>query len=354
MKSIDDTSKRSRVLSSLKERLRNGRWKPGTQLPTRTELIKTLKISPMTLQLVINDLIRDGFVSSHGRDGTFAAQRPPFVRNFGFVINGPSSERKDWIHYWRVLEVEAKKHFEDSERQSVFYYGINRPLSTDMDRLRNDIEAQKLAGVFFSDMPRFLFNDLVFGQKHTPLVAVGSKSTEAPQASVVVLGTDKFFEVALKQIAEAGRRRVGLITPWEDPRQHVAQFQAISQRMGLKTHPRWCQYAPHSIDGRRWASHAVQAIVAAHERPDALVIFDDNHTESVMSGVLAAGCSVPNDCLVVAHANFPWPVPSPYPLIRIGVDIRRVIQIAVGEIERRQHGEDPQQLYVPLQIQTEL
>jgi len=354
MNSIDETSKRGRVLLSLKERLRSGRWKPGAQLPTRTELIKSLKISPMTLQLVIDDLIRDGFVSSHGRDGTFAAQRPPFVRNFGFVINGPSGERKDWIQYWRVLEVEAKKHFEDTERQALFYYGIGRPMSKDMDQLRDDVAAHKLAGVFFSDMPRFLFNDPVFSQKHTPLVAVGSKSTDAGQASVVVLGTDKFFDVALKQIADAGRKRVGLITPWEDPRQHVAQFQQIARRLGLETHARWCQFVPHSVEGRRWASHAVQVIVAAQQRPDALVIFDDNHIESAMSGILEAGCAVPSDCLVVAHANFPWPVPSPFPLIRIGVDIREVLQTAVGEIERRQHGEEAQQLYVPLQIQAEI
>ncbi|HYG77349.1 MAG TPA: GntR family transcriptional regulator [Planctomycetota bacterium] len=341
------------MLTALKSRLRSGRWRPGSRLPTRTELIKSLKISPMTLQRVIDELIREGFVCSRGRDGTFAADAPPFTRNFGFVINGPASARDEWVHYWRVLEAEAQKLFASPGREAKFYYGIDRPMSPDMDRLREDIEAQRLAGVFFSNLPAFLLDSPLVQQKHTPLVAVGSKQDGASGLSLVVFGTDRFMDKALKEVAAAGRKRVGLITPWEDPRQHVAKFQATAQRYGLETQPRWCQYAPHSREGRLWAAHAVEAIIGGAQRPDALVIYDDNHIESAMSGMLRAGCAVPGDCLVVAHTNFPWPLPSPFPLIRIGIDIRKVVESAVAEIERRQNGQAPQEIYIPLQTQNE-
>jgi DNA-binding LacI/PurR family transcriptional regulator len=356
MARINEDSKRARVLAAIKQRLRSGRWKPGAQLPTRTELIQTLKVSPVTLQKVIDELIRDGFVESRGRDGTFAADAPPFKRNYGFVLNGLNSERQDWLHYWRVMESEAKAHFSGSKRQPVFYYGINRPLSPEMDRLRDDLNSQRLAGVFFSDMPYFLMNDPLTAQKITPLVSVVSKKKAEGKLSSIQFGTDRFFEIALKETASAGCTRVGLITPWEDPRQHVAQFMSIAQSLGLQTHARWCQYTPHSVAGRMWSTHATQAILAGekNERPDALLIYDDNHIEGVMAGLKEARCFGPSDCLVVAHTNFPWPIPSPYPLVRVGVDIREVVRAAVGEIDRRQNGEEPQGIYIPLQVENEI
>jgi len=347
-------SKRSQLADAFKQHLRCGKWAAGSRLPTRTELVKSFKISPMTLQLVIDDLTRDGFVESRGRQGTFAVPTPPFTRNYAFVINGLSEERHTWIHFWRVLEAEASKLFGDSQKQAVFFYGIDTPLSTEMTRLAHEIESNQLAGVFFSRVPTFLAQSPLLSQKHTPLVAVGSKSDSSQNLSLIKLGTDRFFEDALREIKAAGRRRVGLITPWEDPRQHLADFFSKAAQQGLETNPRWCQYAPHSIGGRRWAANAAQAIVTGTERPDALVIYDDNLIESTMAGLQAANCNVPSECLVVAHTNFPWPIASPYPLIRIGVDIRKLVLAAVSEIDRRQTASDPHEIRIPLQTLNEL
>jgi len=348
-----DPSKRTQILSSFKQRMRAGKWAAGSRLPTRTQLVKTFKLSPMTLQLVIDDLIREGFVESRGREGTFASAAPPFTRNYAFVINGLSEERHTWLHFWRALEAEAAKLFEDT-RQPVFFYGIDKPLSADLTRLARDIESHQLAGVFFSSVPGFLANAPLLLQKHTPLVAVGSKAASSSQLSLIKLGTDRFFDDALSEIAAAGRRRVGLITPWEDPRQHLPEFFEKARQRGLETHPRWCQYAPHSVGGRRWAANAAQSIVSGSDQPDALIIYDDNLIESTMAGLQAAGCSVPAQCLVVAHTNFPWPVASPYPLIRIGVDVQKIVRAAVAEIDRRQHGAAPQETRIPLQTVSEI
>ena len=51
----------------------------------------------------------------------------------------------------------------------------------------------------------------------------------------------------------------------------------------------------------------------AHDRPDALVITDDNLVPAATAGVLAAGRRVPADLEVVAHANFPHVTPSAVP-----------------------------------------
>jgi DNA-binding LacI/PurR family transcriptional regulator len=343
-----ELSRRQKALSAFKLRLRVGRWKSGVRLPTRPELVKTLKISPMTLQLIIDQLAEEGFVESRGREGTFAAASPPFTRNIGIVLRGGEAERETWFHYWRVLETVATQLCAGSQRRAQFYYGIEKPLSSELERLRRDIDGHCLAGVFFSDLPRVILNSGVLNQTHTPLVAVGDSSECGAHVSSLKLDTDRFFDVAMKEVVRAGRRRVGLITPWEDPREHLPAFFACAKKHGLEALPRWCLYAPHSSGGRFWATYAVQTLLAGSHRPDALLIYDDNLIEAGMAGMREVGCAVPDECLVVAHANFPMPIASPYPLIRVGIDIPELLQAAFDEIQRRQHKTQPRHIRIPL------
>jgi DNA-binding LacI/PurR family transcriptional regulator len=69
------------------------------------------------------------------------------------------------------------------------------------------------------------------------------------------------------------------------------------------------------------------------ERPDALLILDDNLVEHATAGLIAAGVRVPEDLDVVAHCNFPWPTPSVLPLTRIGFNNTEVVRHCVDLID---------------------
>jgi len=45
-------------------------------------------------------------------------------------------------------------------------------------------------------------------------------------------------------------------------------------------------------------------------RPDALVVADDNLVTCATQGIAASGVQVPGELDVVAHCNFPHPLPA--------------------------------------------
>ena len=47
---------------------------------------------------------------------------------------------------------------------------------------------------------------------------------------------------------------------------------------------------------------------------------------------------------VIAHANFPCPTPSVMPVKRLGYDARKILRIALEELERQRDGHSPSTL----------
>ncbi len=69
------------------------------------------------------------------------------------------------------------------------------------------------------------------------------------------------------------------------------------------------------------------------ERPDALVIADDNIVEPVTRGLLAAGLSTPKDLDIVAHCNLPNPPQAAVPVRFLGYDCRQMLSRCIELVD---------------------
>jgi DNA-binding LacI/PurR family transcriptional regulator len=103
---------------------------------------------------------------------------------------------------------------------------------------------------------------------------------------------------------------------------------------------------PHWVQGVHLAApqlarNCAQLLMHAgqDERPDALIISDDNLVEFATAGLIAAGVRVPDDLEVVAHCNFPWPTPSVVPVKRLGYEVSRVLKACLESIDLQRGGE---------------
>jgi DNA-binding LacI/PurR family transcriptional regulator len=90
-----------------------------------------------------------------------------------------------------------------------------------------------------------------------------------------------------------------------------------------------------------WAASSAQLMMRgpASERPDALIIQDDNHVEAATAGLRAAGVSVPNDLTVVAHANLPYAPRAHVPVQLLGYRIDRALRLCMEHIDAQRAGE---------------
>jgi DNA-binding LacI/PurR family transcriptional regulator len=92
----------------------------------------------------------------------------------------------------------------------------------------------------------------------------------------------------------------------------------------------------------------------AANRPDALIITDDNLVEHAQAGLIAAGIRVPDQVEVVEHCNFPWP-PSVLGTKRLGFDSHAILRACIDLIDRQRRNETvPGMTLVPAIFEEEL
>src|ERR1700710_1606742 len=91
MTEADQTSspvvaKQSLISEHLRKEIIEGRIPPGGRLPTQVQLVDQFRVSGVTIQRALDRLIREGFICTRGRSGTFVTSRPPHLYSYGVVF----------------------------------------------------------------------------------------------------------------------------------------------------------------------------------------------------------------------------------------------------------------------------
>jgi DNA-binding LacI/PurR family transcriptional regulator len=138
------------------------------------------------------------------------------------------------------------------------------------------------------------------------------------------------------------RRRLAVITN-QPQAERWREYLPTLSRLGIATCQEWWIHLPTdptvALSARRIAQ--LLCSVRASERPDALLLGDDNFVPSATAGVADAGLHPPVDISVIAHANFPAPTPSMVQCRRYGLDIPKLLAAAFAEVDRRRQPNVP-------------
>jgi len=158
-----------------------------------------------------------------------------------------------------------------------------------------------------------------------------------------------FISKALDYLASRGRRRIAILLPGKVP-DYEDSFAAGLAARGMVSHPWWTLFfSPVEMQG---ASSTVHLLMrpGQDERPDGVIIADDNLVEEALAGLMAAGVRIPEDADVVAHANFPCVAKTPVPLKRLGYDCREMLRTCTQIIDAICSGEPvpPRTLIAPV------
>lgn len=81
-KTVDRESKQKlyvQIHSIFKEKIDNGEWPAGTQIPTEDELCKTYDVSKVTVREAIYELVREGYLKRQQGKGTFVTYSMPHL-----------------------------------------------------------------------------------------------------------------------------------------------------------------------------------------------------------------------------------------------------------------------------------
>ena len=331
--------KQTHILDSLRGEIVTGKIQPGQRMPTRMELERRFQVSNATLQRALDRLMKEGFAYAKGTMGTYVADQPPHLANIGIVLPmSPTSE--GFVHFYKAISQEAKRYEQQHGRPITVYYG-NGAHADDEDfrRLDRHVRQHRVAGLIFMHRTTSYAGTPILDEPEIPRVALGE--SPIPGIAVMRLVRESMITQGLDHLASKGRKRLAIIGSCSsiiEPGE-IDFWMREAEARGFKT-------GLHRIHGLSLISPASAANVARllmfgaqHERPDALMILDDNLAEHATVGLLASGVRVPEDLEIVSHCNFPLPTPNLLPVTRIGFDIRDLLHRSIETIDAIRRGE---------------
>lgn len=325
------------IYLAVRDMIIQGEVKPGAKLPNRLWFEERFDASSVTTQAAFAALAQAGFIVSSGRNGTFVAQRPPHLFNYGLVFaTGP--DRHDWSNFHKSLMNETEAIKLRSAKSISCYFNIGENLNSDsLARLHRDITEKQLAGIIavsrgcFRETPLLEMADI-------PRVVLKGQPFDSNIPVITFGGPRGFAEPAIKYLRSRGRKRLALVLATDMDPIREPEFQALLSEYGLP-------FGAHSVQSvhpaeSRWAANLAHlfARLPANERPDGVVIADDNLVEHFCAGLVAAGIHVPRDMEIVAHCNFPYPAPSVLPVVRLGYNLREILLSAMTLIDQMKSG----------------
>lgn len=317
----------NRLLATLKRRIVRGDLRPGDRLPDRRALVRTFGVSPVTVQSAITRLVEEGFATVGARKhGTFVAAKPPHLHHYKILFPHDPAHRGE---FWRVLRDQAAVIAGETDRDFSFFYGLggHRDIAS-YNELVEDVRAERVAGLIFASGATEFRGTPILDQPGIPRVAIAAEY-ELPGIPKMLVNHASFFEKALDALAASNRRRIAVLfgaSAGDSKSQVEASCRAAMAARGLAVNPLWMQFV--GVWSPESARRCVRLLLHGRpaDRPDGLILADDNFVPSATRGILESGVRVPGALTVVALANFPAGVEAAVPVIRVGFDVKAMLE----------------------------
>jgi DNA-binding LacI/PurR family transcriptional regulator len=329
-------AKQSVITENLKRAIVEGRLVPGGRLPTQINLAESFRVSGVTIQRALDKLMREGFITTRGRNGTFVVDHPPHLHRYGVVFcDAPGAGRS---RYHELLEENATRLPGTAERNIRIFNGISGKEDSENSReLLSLVRSHQLAGLLLIDGDAFI-NTPLLDEAGIYRAAVMSCQTDTLNCPIVFPDLNGMIDLALDKLYADGRRRVAMLLSVPLHKQVGAHLRNAMLARRMDAQDRWIQILPH--DYPLAVRNAVLLLLnsSKEERPDALFIVDDDLIDPAVSGVIAAGGNVLDEVELVVTTNFPRPEPV-VPMHRIGFNTSELLETAIKLIDAQRQGD---------------
>jgi hypothetical protein len=279
---------------------------PGSRLPTRVELQKKYRTTPVTVQRALDKMEADGFIRSDGRRGTFIASNPPCLSRYAIVFPFHIFSEKQAGTFWQVLgRLATSRKMEDGTEFSL-YMGLNGHVDEpDYRRLFQDLQSFRLAGIIFASGLHLIGNTPLFKEifvhKEIPKVAFMSEAVY-PTIPAISVDPEDFIRKALDLFKRRGCRRLAILGTMSgegdtETFYREAELPAEAERRGMELRP----------------------------------------VPAVTQGISELGLTS-EDITVVGHCNFPEVPRSMVPITFVGFNVNVFLDTCMNIMHRRREG----------------
>ena len=318
------------IADALRWEIANGALPPNTKLPIRQDMCREYNAALSTMQRAIDTLVAEGFIVCTPGKGTFVHSQPPSKADVALVFGSAISARS--------LFCEAIRSVSGAISQSHSYR--LRTFDVHGDQRERSIEtlvalaaSHRLAGIIVVSPSSDILDALPKPTTGSvPMVLIGREGRNYPHFPRIEVDQSSFASSAISYLQRNGRRRIahiladGIFAYLDDTAEKLRE-------LNCENTPYWVQFVG---EGRRWrgAEHIAHLLMRLPpaERPNGLIIHDDNLIQWATVGLRASGVLIPKDIEVVVHTNFPCPAISAVPVTKFGFDAHAVLEAAMAHL----------------------
>lgn len=340
---VDVKTKYNDVMTALREEIVSGVYGPGHRLPTRSEMGVKFGVGMATVQKALTTLEEEGFVNARASSGTFVAERLPHLCNYAITMPQATMWSCFCASMKKAIQVEGR-----GENIRFLEYTTSREVGErgDVVQLCKDVRRRRLAGIIMIGNPSDLENTPAMDEPGIARVSLQNAwPVSCPTTS---LGQSSFFDRSLEYLQSRGCRRIAHLSMYFPARENEI-FEEEVRRRSIETRPYWFQNVPMERHMSRTVEKIVNLLMhlKGDDRPDGLVLHDDNFIEAAVAGLMTAGVKVPDDLQIVSKCNYPLLQHAPLPITMLGMDCRAALRTCLNVIDELNHGRTPPK-YIPL------
>ena len=322
-----ECSSATAIADALRWKIASGALPPDTKLPVRQEMCREYNTALATMQRAIDLLVTEGFILCTPGKGTFVHPQPPSKADVALVFGSAISARSLFCEAIRTVAGGISKHH--SYRLRTFdLHGDQRERS--VATLVALAAAHRLAGIIVVSPSSDILDALPRPTTGSvPMVLIGREGRNYPDFPRIEVDQADFTTSAIAHLHRNGRRRIahiladGIFAYLDDTAEKLRELN--------------CENTPYLVqfvgEGRRWrgAEHIAHLLMRLPpaERPNGLIIHDDNLIQWATVGLRASRVLIPKDIEVVVHTNFPCAAISAVPVTKFGFDAHAVLEAAM-------------------------
>ncbi len=327
-----------KILAAVRADILSGKFQPGDRLPTREELAKKFGSTKVTMQKAMDILLEEGILTARRGAGTYVTNAAESKLPYFLLIDQPQGKSR----FKDAVVNEAKKHSDSRQALSTCYYKGLHYRSDELDRLYTLMARQRVAGLLIAVSALKLDGSRLLDFPEIPKVFIGTPHTYGAYPSVTNAGRRSIYRRVLDYFKEKERRSAAVImSTVDDDLLLDSPFKGLADERDIHAPPEWIQAAPLRAPAAAARLALLMFRDPAH-RPEALHIGDDGHVPAITEALATLNIRVPEDLLVTAHANFPYPTRSCVTARRIGYDAREFISNGLEFLDQQRRGETPE------------
>ncbi len=305
---------------------------PGDRLDAESKLASRFDVSVLTVREALSALAQEGLLERRHGSGTYVAE-PDTNKHVAVFIDLDISHPQTSYFFLRITQ-QVRRYLDSKKIPNRLYAGHCLPggdVNTEpiCQEIVDDLEREVISGmIVISSNPRAYWTKYVNKQK---LPVVGGMGL----GPVVDLGYSDAIEKGLKYLVVHGRKRIATFgCPGYN------RIPEILERLGIEANPQWlCDHITPHME-KTAVDEFTKIFTASGERPNGLLVGDDIVFKFLSTAILELKIQVPDELMIVAHANKGVDYRLPFPVMRMETD-PDAYALKLGELmEKLLNGEE--------------